>query len=176
MKKFLKIFFISLILSLIVFVFVCSLVIPAQTKETLNYIIDFLNKPLPIIGISVLTLGGIVIVIISKLGFGSKQIKELKKEYYEFKDKVEKEKEYAEECYKKSLEIEESVKAMLQEFYNQNDIIIEELIKVCQTIPNAKIKAIGEEIKDRQKEMEYLGLEDKSKGLGVQDGEETTND
>ena len=176
MKKFLKIFAIAFVLSLIVFVFVCSLVIPTQTKETLNYIIDFLNKPLPIIGISIITLGGVVLFVISKIGLGSKKIAKLKEDFEEFKNEVEKDKEYAKDCYDKALEVHETIKAMLENFYEQNDIIIEELIKVCQTSPNAKIKAIGKEIEERQNEMEYLGLDETTKGLGVQNGEETTHD
>ena len=181
MKKFLKIFSIIFVLVFITFIVVCAFVIPEQTKNTFDIIVDYINKPLPIIGISILSLGIVIFTIISKLGLGKKKVNQIEKDFNELKTYVNECLESSEEQIKNATLLKEYIEAFVKAHSSELDYFINELIKACKTSPNAKIKAIGEEIEQHLEELvdkdeEILGLDDDMKGLGVQNGEETTND
>lgn len=152
MKKVVKIVSFSLILATLISIALCYIIIPDRTKLAFDVVVDYLNKPLPIVGVSIIVFGGVVAYIISKTQFGKQLLNSFKSELDTFRVENEKKKQELEEL-QKTLEIRKSeINAYLSNFSKRIDVLEGKLIKVCETSPNAKIKALASEIDSHYQE------------------------
>ena len=153
MKKVFAIISFTLLLCLCVAIGLCFCIIPEQTKLAMDVVVEWVNKPLPIIGVSILTLGGVILVVLNRTTLGRKLLSQLKEEIGVFKSENEKLKQ---EIIDKEKELETNKQeqiAFLSNYSQRIDKLTESVVKVCETSPNAKIKALGEEIKGTDKEI-----------------------
>lgn len=151
MKKVIKWTLFSLILGGIVALSLCYIIIPERTKSAVDVIIEYANKPLGIVCGTTITVGLVATIVI-------KLIYDRHKE--SIAEKLEQVKSFnasavvdAKEYYEKALKEKEEVNAYLSNFNERIDNLTEQLCKVCETIPNAKIKALGEEIKNSDEQV-----------------------
>lgn len=209
MKKFLKFLKVFVIVCLVLGALAlvgCYIAIPEQTKNAIDIVMEYVNRPLPIIGVSLLTIGGVIYFIFSKTSFGKKSLNAIRSEFKDFTEETNHKVEVAKEYCEKAEQTKEEIKAILGAYTSEIDNLTNYLVKVCETSPNVKINAIGKEITDKingikttlneelskidtnikeyveekvnVKELkeQILALEELVKGLGVHNGEETTND
>jgi len=138
--------------------------------DTLSY---YINKPLPLVGISVLTLSLVALKIFAGTSFGKKALNEVKEEAKTFKEEAEKYKEAYEEEKELAKEQVKELKAdyenKLQIANSQFDYFEKNMIKILEQIPNAKvqeeIKTFNSNYKQHKEEI----------GLVVNDGYELVN-
>lgn len=152
-KKVLKIVLWSLLVACGVSAIVSYAIIPDQTKLFFDGIREFINQPLPIIGVSIVSLFLGVKVILSNTSIGQKALNTMREEITNFKSKVVETKDKAEEYYDKALKTQNETKVIISNYEERFNELYGKLCKVCETMPNAKIKTIGEEIKTQ-----YLGI------------------
>ena len=150
MNKALKILKISLYVILfacIVAIVVCYCVIPEQAKGVMDKIIEYLNTPIGITGLSIASIGYIFYKIISMTSIGKKGLGTLKNDFGNAVQKVDNGLSKLEEKEKELAKKEEDLKVFVEGYSNKVNELSDSLIKVCETIPNAKIKALGEQFK-----------------------------
>lgn len=151
MKKFVKWFVFWVLVCGGIALASCYIAMPERTKLSMDTVVNYLNTPLGIAGGSTITLG-FVIVVVAKYLIGryresvSQDIKELKS-YADSK------KEEAKEYYEKALQQKEEAKVILSYYQTQIDELTDKLVMICETTPNAKVKALGEQIKNGSKEL-----------------------
>ena len=151
MKKALKISLYLFVLSCIVALGLCYIIIPERTKFAMDIVVEYLNKPLGIAFGTTITLG-LVIGIVLKLVW-DRHRDSIKSDISSYKSQIESEKSKLEKA-KQELTLKESeIKAYLGTYSSQVDKLTELVLKVCETSPNAKIKAIAEEIKGTTTEL-----------------------
>ena len=151
MKKALKISSYLLIIACAISLALCFIIIPERTKYAMDIVVEWLNKPLGIVCGTTITLG-LVITIIVKLVYD--RHKEKLASQYEKTIAIVKEKEdKAKEYYELGKQKEQQALQMLESYSTRIDELENELVKVCETMPNAKIKALGEEIKSKGVEL-----------------------
>lgn len=130
MKKALKIIGVSLLICGSIAICVLYGVKPNETKQAFANIWDFLNKPLPIVGLT--TLGVLIFVwrLVFATRYGKKALEKVEKEYKDKYDELKVEKE--------NLELER----------NENKKKIEDVengfVALCKIIPNKKVNELGE--------------------------------
>lgn len=121
---------------------------PEQVKFYLNTAWEWMNKPLPIVGISSLMIIVILWRMIASSAFGKAQL-------MQFKDRTK-----AVEM--QFVDLENQSKEILEKYEKEYQGRIEELQhkveeyrllikKLCETIPNKKVKAIGETINGEER-------------------------
>ena len=157
MNKFLKAIKVILLVALVIggiALVVCFIVKPDETKELLNYVMDHLNKPLPIIGVSILTLWYAISSVISRSSIGKKSLTKITKDFDELKEETKHNEELAQEYYEKCLKKDDELKVILNSYSSSVDTLKEYVVKVCQTSPNAKIKALSKDILGDIKEID----------------------
>jgi len=135
MKKFLKYFLIFLLIGCCIAYIVCYCCIKEQTVEFTNQVINFLNQPLPIIGVSLLVVGGIILKIISMSNWGKKAINQVNGKIAEYKENIEKGKIELEN-YKSVLN--EQLDSKEQEIADLKELVY----KIIELNPNKKIKEL----------------------------------
>jgi glucan phosphoethanolaminetransferase (alkaline phosphatase superfamily) len=132
-----------LILLLAVALVVCLFVIPDQTRHYIKTAWDWLNYPLPIVGVSTL----MVIILIWKIfvntSFGKKQINEFKRNAQETKDNFD---NLLTQTNKEKAELIE----IINQYKKELDTYKEYLSKICEAIPNKQVKLIGAELNERK--------------------------
>ena len=147
MKKAFKISSYLFIIACIISLALCFIIIPERTRYAMDIVIEWLNKPLGIVCGTTITFG-LVITIIVKLIYDrhkEKLASQYKKTIAIVIEKEDKAKEY----YELGKQKEQQALQMLDSYSTRIDELENELIKVCETMPNAKIKALGEEIKSK---------------------------
>lgn len=145
MKKFMKvvkIILICLAIALGIAYTVLYIVNPEQAKSILDTIMDYANRPLPIIGGSLGLFGYILFKLFSMTIYGKRNVLAAKDEYKDESSKLKS--EY--ETYKK--ELSDTVSG-----------IKEVICDICKTSPNKKIKAIGSSYAEKNKEVTEHGEE-----------------
>lgn len=150
MNKALKILKISLYVILfacIVAIVVCYCVIPEQAKGVMDKIIEYLNTPIGITGLSIASIGYIFYKIISMTSIGKLGLGTIKNDFNNVCTKVENGLAKLEEKEKELAKKEEDIKVYVEGYSNKVKELNDSLIKVCETSPNAKIKALGEQFK-----------------------------
>ena len=153
MKKAFKITTYCIIVSGIVALGLCYLIIPERTKFAIDIVVDYLNKPLGVAFGTTITLGLVIGVVLKIVWDRHKD--SIKKDISDYKQVIESEKAKL-ELAKKELETKESdIKTLLSNYSQRIDNLTELLVKVCETSPNAKIKALGVEIKSTQNEIKH---------------------
>lgn len=153
MKKALKISTYCLFVSGIIAIGLCYIIIPERTKSAFDIVVEYLNKPLGVAFGTTITLG-LVIGVVLKLVW-DRHKSSIKQDISDYKQFIAQEKSKL-ELAKKDLESKESdIKALLSNYSTRIDNLTELIVKVCETSPNAKIKAIGVEIKTSQNEIKH---------------------
>ena len=140
MKKALKYIAIGLVLALAVFSVVAYILWKDQTTYIFECIIDFINKPLPIIGVSIAIIG----VFVFKCFVASKYGKKALKEYQKALDETKQEFANKEEELK---EFKIYLQAELEKYGLKQDKIKEILEKSLEMSKNIKLKALANELK-----------------------------
>ena len=103
-----------------------------QAQEIIDRVGEYCEKPLPIVGVSLGVVGGLVWKIFSSTIYSKKAIVEIKKEYttqvQQINDDYEiKKTEYA---------------AIITHYEKENDLLYEALVEVCDAVPNKKVKNV----------------------------------
>lgn len=144
MKKFfnvVKIILVSLAVALGIAYLVLYIVDPELAKGIMDTVVDYLNRPLPIVGVSLAVLSALAWKIFSSTVFGKKYLAEAKAQY-EVQYNESKEKFYT----------------ALAIYGKEIDLISEAVLNACSTSANKKIKALGEELslslKSQKEELE----------------------
>ena len=151
MKKALKISSYLLIIACAISLALCFIIIPERTRYAMDIVIEWLNKPLGIVCGTTITLG-LVVTIIVKLVYDRHKEK-LASEYEKTIAVVKQKEDKAKEYYELGKQKEQQALQMLESYSTRIDELENELVKVCETMPNAKIKALGEEIKSKGVEL-----------------------
>lgn len=119
---------------------------PEATKTVSKDVLDYIcEKPLPVIGISALTLGLIILRVISAVGLGKKTLNECKEELRKCKAQLA-ETTAAKEEY---LAFEQRFDKKLQEFVEKHE---NNMRAICSSIPNRNVKELGEKFYGRKEE------------------------
>lgn len=151
MKKALKISTYYLVLSGIIALALCYLIIPERTKCAIDIVVEYLNKPLGIAFGSTITLGLVLYLILKMLWERYKN--SIKKDTENYKSELRK-KEQELEQREKTINVKESeIKTILGTYSTHIDKLTDLVVKVCETSPNAKIKAIAKEVKGVEVEL-----------------------
>ena len=137
MKKKLKIIGIVALACGVITSIVFYIIKPNDTKAFITSVWDFLNKPLPIVGITTLMVLVFIWKVLVATRYGKKALEKVENAYQS----------------KIALlnEKEKSIKQLEQKCDNRINELEETLYNVCITIPNVKVNALGEKIK----ELEY---------------------
>ena len=149
MKKVLMwtLYFLALAATALCFIF------PVQAKEVCDNVMNVLNTPIAIAGVSV-TLGGLLSFVISKYlvnntKFGRKELDKLKEDYKETELEVT---EYKEKIDNKVNELENNFNLLEKDCNNQCTVMLEQfeqlqnnMLTALKAIPNKKVQAIVEE-------------------------------
>lgn len=170
MNKFLKALKIALYVILVlglIGILVCYISFPNETKETFDRVYGFLNTPFGITGLSIFSLGYIGYKIISQTTIGKKGLGTLKNDFSKVQFKVADFEKKLDEKLSLLEKKENDLKTLVGGYSTEIDKLTESLVKVCETSPNAKIKALGEDIKgnigqvkeDIKQELEHKGNE-----------------
>lgn len=141
MKKFfnvVKIVLITLAILCGVAFVVFYIVNKEQAKQILDLVVAFVNKPLPIIGVSIVVVGCFVLKIISATAYGKRAIAKMQLEYESEKAKDKKDFEDTKIKYE----------AMIKTQQKQIDTIFNGFVELCDAIPNKKVKDIGDTFKN----------------------------
>ena len=138
MKKVLKIVIPILLVGLFISIAVCYAVDPEKTKNFAESLKQFALQPIPIIGFSSLTFGGLIFLlirfVISKSKFGQEQIQQTRNDLEKAKEEFQEEKN-------KWIEI--------AKFYRSEALQYrKDLIKVCEIFPNKKVNDLGKNIEN----------------------------
>lgn len=142
MKKALKISTYCLIVSCIIALALCYIIIPERTKWAIDIVVQYLNTPIGIGAGTSITLGAVVFFIV-KYAISTNVGKKIK----DFNSTIaEKEQLLKQDKVKLELQKEE-IETYIKSYKEQIDTYYETLLKVCETIPNAKVKAIASELK-----------------------------
>lgn len=136
-KKIKKVIGIVLVIGLVAFG-VCQVVIPVKTQEFVNVVWNWLNQPLPLVGVSALAFCALVVKIVSMTTVGQGKINELKELY------AEKQKE-SDDKVKELVEVNKELKEQIETYKDY-------LVKVCESIKNVKVQEIGKELVEYGKE------------------------
>ena len=139
-KKVLKIVFICLLVAFAIYVLVSFIVNKDGTMYWINYVIDLLNKPLPIVGVTTLALLVFVWKVVITSNYGKAKLKEydLKREQLEQEHK----------------EFVNGANEKIKELVNENQELRNELVKVCALSTNKKINEFGKVLENYGKENE----------------------
>lgn len=154
MKKFLKVMFgITLILLILgaIALAICYMTIPDRTKQAVDIVIGYADKPLFIVGGSTITIGAVVFVLIRYAA--KKFVDNYKKQLEDYGKGVDDKLLKAQEYRDSAKELYENTSIILQGFSSQIEKVQNDLITLCETSPNAKIKALAVEFKTKTEEL-----------------------
>lgn len=145
MKKFLKIFIPSFIVSCAIAFGICYYVIPIKTQMLIDKVIELANTKLFIIGGTTITLG-LVIGVVIKLVY-DRYRDSIKADLRDIKSYYDKSLKKEQEVVEKAEKTREEANVILYSYEERIDMLESKIIKVCETIPNAKVQALVGEIK-----------------------------
>lgn len=135
-KKILMIVGVVLIVLLLASFLICYHFWPEQTKTYVMTFWDWLNKPLPVVGVSTLFICFLVWRIFKATSFGKKQINLFKTQAEETQHKF--------DCLKSEYETEiKDLKMIIDGYRTELNQYREGGAEVCKTIPNKKVKELG---------------------------------
>lgn len=119
--------------------------IPDQTKEWLSIAWQWLNEPLPVVGVSSLVIAFFIWKIFISSSFGKKKYNEVKNDISNLLDWLSKSEEEKEE-------LKNEIKALEQ----KNKILIAYINQIKNAIPNKKVKQIAEIKEDEEERKETI--------------------
>lgn len=146
-KKILTITLVVVISLLVVACVVCYFVIPTQFKDAIAIAWDWLNQPLPIVGISTIMVLFFAFKIFASSSFGKKQIKKINEELARAKQEQEESKNELEKLKQEILDICRDYKTNSDKEEENRQAFFEEL---CRLIPNKKVKELYEKYFGKQ--------------------------
>ncbi len=123
---------------------VCYIVIPVQTKDFLNICVEYMNKPLPVVGVSGLIIAGIVWKIFISTSFGKKKYNELKAKYHAIEDSFKEAADIWEQDRKK---LEEKIESLQEKLEKTNQFVI----RVRDANPCKRVRNV-KELEDEREE------------------------
>jgi len=162
MKKAIKPILITLVVLCVVALVVCNFVIPTETKAFIENVMFFINQPLPIVGISIVALGGVALTIFSRTSWGKKALKDLEEKVNGLVAKAKDYEEEAKACVDEAKSTNEETKLILAEYKSELDTFAEQLAVACETSPNAKIREYAKTIRAKKEEIDTLYAEKKN--------------
>lgn len=162
MKKAIKPILITLVVLCVVALFVCNFVMPTETKAFIENVMVFINQPLPIVGISLITIGGVALTIFSRTSWGKKALKELEDKVNDLVAKAKAYEEEAKSCADEMKSANEETKLILAEYKSELDTFAEQLAVACEISPNAKIREYANTIRAKKEEIDTLYAEKKN--------------
>ena len=135
----------------------CYLIIPERTKCAIDIVVGYLNTPFGL-GCGITITGGMIIFVFAKylVRYALKNSKYGKAQLDKLESQAKAYEEKASEFEQKALKQDEIVKTYLSDFKSKVDYLCDFVKKVCETSPNAKIKALGNGL-----ELSYNELETK---------------
>lgn len=142
-KKIATIVCFCLIAAVLVSGIICYIVIPNQTKNALSVAWEWLNHPLPVVGISIIMLALLIWRFVATSSIGKRQITQ-------FKENVEDTKVEFENLKKRYLEEIANAQKEYEELKVKYEILGEFVKKVCSSIPNKKVKELGEQYETKK--------------------------
>ena len=151
MKKFIKWFIFWLLVLGGMALAICYVAIPQETKSAMDIVIGYLNTPLGIAGGTTITIGLVVGVIIKVVY--DRYRDNIHEDLIKAQEFASSEKEKAEQYKETLVEYKEQVTEMLNGYSQRIDYLTSQIIEVCETSPNAKVKALGEKIKNGSSEL-----------------------
>jgi len=131
MKKALKVILPIALVAITVTISVCYAVLPGQTRWFFEQAWAMLNNPLPIVGVTALAVLIFLWRVVIATRFGKGALKEIKDEYEAKYAEFEAEKEH----------YEQELKDMNNKFNELKD----NLARLCDVIPNKKVKDLAKE-------------------------------
>ena len=141
MKKALKIIAISLLALGGLAYLLCYIFLKEQTTYFTECVIDFINRPLPIIGVSLVVVLIFVYKIIVATRFGKKALNTYQNELNKAQRELEE--------YKLSIKEEIALyKAKIDEYKQYNEQVKGYVVDLCELSHNVKVKQLGEKIKE----------------------------
>lgn len=151
MKKFVKWFtFWTIVLGALA-LGICYLTIPEQTKSAIDVVVGYLNTPLGIAGGTTITVGLVVGVII-KVIYDRYQAS-VRNDIAKVQEYVNSKEQEAEKYFELAKKQKEESIVVLENYSERIDDLLDKLVLVCETMPNAKVKALGEQIKNNGQEL-----------------------
>ena len=138
MKKAFKYILFGLLAAFGIFVLVSFIVNKDVTMYWINYVVDLLNRPLPIVGITSAAILVFIWRLVVATNYGKKAISKLRQELDNIKAEHEQ--------YKIDSEKEK------QELKEQNEKYVNFLYDICELSTNQKIKNYGKELLEYGKE------------------------
>ena len=146
MKKFIKWFLFWLVVLGGIALAICYIVIPEQTKSAADIVVGYLNTPLGIAGGTTITLG-LVVGVILKLIY-DRYRDSVRKDFTEAKFYAEAQKEQAKGYYELAVQEREQIRDILISYDERIDDLLDKVCQVCETSPNAKVKALANTIRE----------------------------
>ena len=143
MKKALKIIVISLFVALAIFSIVAYILWKEQTTYIFECIIDFINKPLPIIGVSIAIIGLFVFKCFVATRYGKKAINDYKEENRVLKGQIE-------QIKNDTAYTLQAQNLAIKEVLDNNEEIKQILIKSLELSKNIKVKELAKTLKGEQ--------------------------
>ena len=148
-KEILSLIIKCLIIVGIITYLVFYLVVPTETKAFTSQVFEWLSTPIGITGVSIVGFLYFGYKILQLLPFSKTYKEKVQKELEEEKNKN---KAYRDEIAKKVNELNNTKNeciAIAGAYKEKYDILEEQFLKVCETSPNAKINALGEQFKKK---------------------------
>lgn len=143
MKKALKIIVIVLFVALAIFSVVAYILWKEQTTYIFECIIDFINRPLPIIGVSIAIIGLFVFKCFVATRYGKKAINEYKEENRVLKGQIE-------QIKNDTAYTLQAQNLSIKEVLDNNEEIKQVLIKSLELSKNIKVKELAKTLKGEQ--------------------------
>ena len=141
--KVLSIIGLCFILALLIAIGVLYVIYPTETKHYAKIAWDWLNYPLPVVGVSVLVITTLLWKIFINSSFGKKQINEFKRKAQETNDNFD---NLLKQTNKEKAELIE----IINQYRKELDSYKEYIARICEAIPNKQVKLIGAELNERK--------------------------
>ena len=143
-NKILAAIFLPLFALIIVAAIVLYCLYPTETLQYANTAWEWLNEPLPIVGVSLLIICFFCIRFIAMSSFGKKNIAKIN-EHIERKEQEHQER--SDQDKKLISALEEKLNSVEKEL----KVLQEVIYKITQILPNKKVKMLGEEINGKER-------------------------
>lgn len=139
MKKALKIICLSLVGVALLVAIIGYIFWKEQTIQTFDLIVDYINRPLPIVGVSSVIVAAFLYKCFISTKYGKKALAELKDEKDKAFDQLEQKKVLLEQK-------EEEIKALVNAHQSEIDYVKNYLVEFCKMSNNVKVKELGEKL------------------------------
>lgn len=105
-------------------------------KSIVDRVKDFINRPLPIVGCSLVIVGAFALNIFKNSVYGKNFLAKAQKEYNGYKLNLE----------SREKALKEDVRVIINDYNERETLLINAFKEVCDTIPNVKVKQLSERL------------------------------